>query len=609
MTAHTNLIQDVEIKYFRSIYRSKIVNPERFCVISGPNDVGKSNFLKALNLFFTGSPDLLEPFDFDRNFNFQRKEEVRKETVKGRQFIQIKITFNRGKLYPNTLPKKFWVRKTWYRGDFKEDDDIERQIKTGKLDTSLTKAQRSLNKFLNKMQFNYIPAIKDRVTFSDVLEQLQSSLFEYSTTPENFAQELQNLNIELARQAEELQEDFLKSTEIPIKLGLPSKPADLFQAFRVDTGLLEDDKFPITLDYRGDGMRVRFIPAILNYIASHSRKHHIWGFEEPENSMEFKRAFELFEKCRSVYSKNAQIFVTSHSPAFIDLKADIPVMYLVTKDEGKTDSKRLDKVGATKTLEKDPEILLAEELGHIALLSDLHDKMSDAIKKAELVQSDIGKLKGELSELHKPIVLTEGKTDVIILKEAWERLYKDEMPFHLKPCDVYPESNPYSSAGHTVLKSFLTTVLPDSQQIFIGIFDRDKPGIQSFILDKNFKAIDLADPDIKKHLNDKAYAMLLPIPDGKEDFGNHENLPIEMMFDNALLQSTGLLKPQQVYRKSKQGNQLPPLDATEPFLVEIPNDKKKHFAEDIVPTFSDQKFAVFEPLFDNILNIINNGSG
>lgn len=46
------MIEKIEIQYFRSIYRIVITGVGNINVITGKNDVGKSNVLRALNLFF-----------------------------------------------------------------------------------------------------------------------------------------------------------------------------------------------------------------------------------------------------------------------------------------------------------------------------------------------------------------------------------------------------------------------------------------------------------------------------------------------------------------------------------------------------------------------------
>ena len=58
-----NLIKKIEISSFRSIEKISIEVSE-INVFSGINDVGKSNILKALNLFFYGNTDFLRPLKF-----------------------------------------------------------------------------------------------------------------------------------------------------------------------------------------------------------------------------------------------------------------------------------------------------------------------------------------------------------------------------------------------------------------------------------------------------------------------------------------------------------------------------------------------------------------
>ena len=97
------MIERIEIQYFRSIYKVLISKTQRLNVFTGKNDVGKSNVLKALNLFFNNCVQSDGDYTFENNYNFKRLEEVRKDTIKGKQFIQIKITFRRGKQYEKTL--------------------------------------------------------------------------------------------------------------------------------------------------------------------------------------------------------------------------------------------------------------------------------------------------------------------------------------------------------------------------------------------------------------------------------------------------------------------------------------------------------------------------
>ena len=164
-SAKMNLIKEINIKYFRSIYNIRLKDLDDCIIFSGKNDVGKSNVLKAINLFFNNQTDWLVPFNFYNDFNFKRLSEVRDESIKGKQFIQIEIKFRRGAHFTNTLPAEFSVKRTWDRNSSqpKQSDDLNREMSQGKINNSNIKIiQRSLTQFLNKIKFEYVPAIKDK---------------------------------------------------------------------------------------------------------------------------------------------------------------------------------------------------------------------------------------------------------------------------------------------------------------------------------------------------------------------------------------------------------------------------------------------------------------
>lgn len=47
------IIKKIEISYFRSVYSVDLKNVDDLNILIGGNDSGKSNILKALNLFLT----------------------------------------------------------------------------------------------------------------------------------------------------------------------------------------------------------------------------------------------------------------------------------------------------------------------------------------------------------------------------------------------------------------------------------------------------------------------------------------------------------------------------------------------------------------------------
>ena len=66
------MIEKIEIQYFRSIYRTIITGVEDINVITGKNDVGKSNILRALNLFFNDCACLFSKRNTDITSNIEK---------------------------------------------------------------------------------------------------------------------------------------------------------------------------------------------------------------------------------------------------------------------------------------------------------------------------------------------------------------------------------------------------------------------------------------------------------------------------------------------------------------------------------------------------------
>ena len=100
------------------------------------------------------------------------------------------------------------------------------------------------------------------------------------------------------------------------------------------------------------------------------------------------------------------------------------------------------------------------------------------------INERIRRLKDQIQGSHKPLLLTEGKTDATILNCAWTKLYKDTpCPFDIKSCSLVEDEE---VAGCDVLGTILKGVRFDSERIIIGLFDNDKAGKRAYRLDKNY---------------------------------------------------------------------------------------------------------------------------
>ena len=444
-----DIIEQIEIKNFRSFGNRKeesyrISKCNSLNIISGANDTGKSNILRALNLFFNKRTDLNSFLNFERDF-YKKADNDSKEIKE--ELITIKIWFsnkknknknkNKNKIY---LPEKFWVSRKWKKtSEFSQYDQfssIEKSFEKEKksnfdffteLDTnnkvilkSIYRASllKQLTDFLSSIQFHYVPAIKDSSYFSHLYGELQQTLWK---TKNSVVEEKKNaFEKSIQEETDILMSEFKNSINskdnqlINPVFQLPSDLINLFKALVVQTG-------EVDLTLRGDGFQAKLIPEILNFIAVKelsftttsikpsykSKKYFIWGFEEPENSYEYKNAQVLAEKFRDFYSSNAQIFITTHSFNFLSLEGEYVSTYRVWKDNTTLRSKITAikfKDGKVTTdingFSQDWE-LLQEELGIFYLNNELHELYEDKIRQVELFKSKVKKL-------DKPLLYSEG---------------------------------------------------------------------------------------------------------------------------------------------------------------------------------------------------------
>lgn len=268
-----NIIENVEIRHFRSFdggtgqSRVLIQNLGDLNVFSGANDSGKSNVLRALNLFFNNEVSPGIKFDKERDFSKivskrfdqtiaeKREEEkarvaelrAKGEDVKLRdlrrsdEVISIKLFFNniegqRG------LPEKFWVSRSYSQKNGFEGEYIYQTDLKGNAQVSL---------FLSSFQFEYVPAIKDRTFFNHLFQKLQTYLFEKEDKKKKnkFSETSQNFNDALTSETKELFDKFRASSGVDANFYIPSTLVDFFRTLSVRT---END---ISLFERGDGVR------------------------------------------------------------------------------------------------------------------------------------------------------------------------------------------------------------------------------------------------------------------------------------------------------------------------------------------------------------------
>jgi len=227
------LIDKIEINYFRSIYSIQLKKTSKINVFVGKNDAGKSNILKSLNLFFNNKSSFKEEFNFDHDLSLVREDEAR--NAKGRMTIWIKIHFNNIFGW-DSLPEKFSVKRSWNRYNPNPDQEL-----SPKNIPSI-----SVAKFLNKIQFFYVPTLRG----SDVMSEFLILL--YDALSERHADELNSSSAGLATMVSELTEsmslDLKRHFGFESKVKMPESLRDIFKSLEFNTSEKGAD---VPLRFRG----------------------------------------------------------------------------------------------------------------------------------------------------------------------------------------------------------------------------------------------------------------------------------------------------------------------------------------------------------------------
>ena len=586
------LIDEIEISYFRSFYKFKLRHLKDLNIIFGKNDSGKSNVVRALNLFFSGAPEMAQPFEFPIDFCEQRQTEA-EEPRDVRKFLYVKITFNTPQSFQQSLGKKFYVKRQWTvsRGrDYHEE--ISNNI-------SATK-KHIATRLINKMSFIYIPAIKDIRIFEMLLSRIHETVAlapPFEAAVQSFFNQLHNLTREMF---DSLPKEVATST----KIGAPTRLSQLFQTLDFETIATGETNPKSLTRQRGDGIKVRHIPELLSFISEKDNfDFHIWGFEEPENSLDFVSAqSEALRLLALAKSDRVQVFMTTHSPSFYLLDDDSASKYYVRKDE-----KGLSLPLQDRDLENfDAQQAIGEGF-YLPAVAETLKNVASIQARAKLAESKNSELKAELEKITSPVVLTEGRTDAKILQTAWAKRRVGDPPFSIRSCETGGEHASSGNGGAQTLAIRLKGVAADHPHVVIGLFDYDREGTKAYKLDKNFVETEVGGISIKRGLHGQSYAACLPAPEFRQECKEYCNLPIEFLFRDEHLAVE--VDGKKLTLNRKKASTIVGYKKVEETLEDVTHFKdvgsgKTDFADVVVPTFDAEAFDAFDAVFAMIEEII-----
>nr|WP_320126940.1 AAA family ATPase [uncultured Shewanella sp.] len=436
------IIKSVQIRKFRSLKSvTKKLEFSDLNIFVGQNDQGKSNLLRALNLFFNNETDL------DTRFRFSEDYCYHSNTGKGtRHEIRIDLVIEPPqRRFKHAKPLR-WTKRWRQDGSIIEE---RKYIESG----NEVPPRDGVSQWLDKIRYRYIPAIKGQNYFSALMGELYDVLNEahadtLTTQGEEFINGIQKIT-------EGITKDLSEQIGISNTIQVPSDFKQLFS--NLDFGVRINDN-TYHLKQRGDGIKIRHIPVILKYMSEQERSisragyvkpDTIWGFEEPENNLELRYAFELAKTFKQ-YSKDIQIFITTHSPAFYALDQtdgdNVNTFYISQDDDNCT---QVDIVSHEKTDD------LHENMGLLPIITPYLTKIYEH-------QSEIENLKAKLVKLEDSIrfvVLTEDENHDHVT------CYFKAQGCNLEVTEFYSYLGANQISAALILGKYLKSKRPDIQVI------------------------------------------------------------------------------------------------------------------------------------------------
>lgn len=403
-------IQRIHIRNFRSI-REISFCPGDLAVLVGKNDSGKSNVLRALNLFFNGTTSQNDKIDFDSDHNVYNNPNRRAKEISVK--IEICIPENYRRVNGDEV---VWEKRWRSEGlVYNKYVGIRREEgpRGGVNWQEVEIPDRSnLHVLLRNIRFIYVPAIKDLEYFSE----LRASIYDVISdiADREFRNSSGDFEQSIAHQLEDLTNQITASLGFRSRLALPKNLSHIFESL----DFLSNEQ-NISLDLRGDGVKARHIPLILKFMADKKRGlqgrgaqpyNFIWGYEEPENSLEISSSVELADQFLEFAGNGiTQVILTTHSPVFYNLHTMVE-----NTDKKVTCHHIYRSVDEDGTKQAEELLDLDERMGMTALLAPMTAVIEEKIRRQEQARAAVE----ALGRANRRKLFVEGPSDKLIIEKA-----------------------------------------------------------------------------------------------------------------------------------------------------------------------------------------------
>ena len=251
-------ITNIEIRNFRSV-RNLSLSPGKLAVLVGKNDSGKSNILRALNLFFNGQTMPEEDLNFEVDHNVFNNPNRRAKEISIKLDIKIPEAYR-----PTNGDFVVWERRWRSEGLVYNEYSGRRRVAGPRggtnVETIEIPRQSNAHALLRNINFVYVPAIKDLGYFSELRASIYDIIAEVADRA--FRDSSQEFDQSISHQLQDLTSHITASLGFRSRLALPKDLSHIFESL----DFLSEGQ-DISLHARGDGIKARHIPLILKFMA------------------------------------------------------------------------------------------------------------------------------------------------------------------------------------------------------------------------------------------------------------------------------------------------------------------------------------------------------
>jgi energy-coupling factor transporter ATP-binding protein EcfA2 len=421
-------IRRIAIRNFRSINTLEMKATD-LTVIVGDNDCGKSNILRALNLFFNDETNPNTRFNFSNDYN-RYTESRAKQADEIEVLIDLELPFN----YRENNGDLIRWRKRWRADGLVDGDDywgirLEKKKRGAGFREHIVsiEGRSRVPTLLNRMQFEYVPAVRSTEFFRGLRGRIYKVI---ADTSERIVRESSGqFEQVISDSVSDLLKDIGAELNDDSRLSLPNDLTSIFEGL----DFLAGDK-SISLDNRGDGIKARYIPLILKFIAEKGKEASgilptfIWAYEEPENNLEFRRAQELSDSFRKLAEDElSQVLLTTHSPIFYNMHnqtanddaADNICTALHIIKEGNADGTMARSVAEVSGS-------LDEQMGAMSIIAPYIQAAQNALAEATDQANDLRKKLDKYNQNNLPTLFVEGATDYLVFKTLLKKFRPEQ---------------------------------------------------------------------------------------------------------------------------------------------------------------------------------------